>query len=325
MGAKGIGVAVAVAALGLPLVACGGTGNAASADNYPTRNIELIVNSSPGGILDAGARAIAPCLSDQLGRTVVVKNVEGASGTAGNKEILNAKPDGYTMGLGTGASIALNPVLEPNVGYTVDDFTFINSVHRTQMMFIGGESAPYADAQALIDAGKNNPGTINVGTPGPTSPKTLILNRMDAEAAVKLNAVPFTGQSGVITAVLGDNVPVGSVEADNSVKELVASGKAKPLLALSANEVPWSPDTPTLPEAGLEQIKIPDNEYPIYGPKELPENVVAKWTEAAQACVGSQEVIDKIGTDYMSPWIGPEATTEHFREVSEQYRTLAGV
>lgn len=140
---------------------------------------------------------------------------------------------------------------------------------------------------------------------------------------IDLKPVPLDGQSGVTTAMLGNNVDVAALEATDDIKGHIESGKFVPLAYISPGTVSWLKDVPTLEDLGYADAMLPNNEYPLYGPEGLPEDVVNTLEESMQGCVESPEVVEQIGEDYVTkPFQGAEETAGWLAESAQTYQDI---
>lgn len=296
-------------------------GNSAGNGDYPSETIELIVGTSAGGPTDTNARILASCMEKRVDETIVVKNVDGASGAMGNRELISAEPDGYTMSMTPATGLTLSPYLD-DLGFGAEDVTPVGRLFGTAMIFVTSSDS-YKNGKEFFAAAKENPGKITVGTPGPTSPKSVIMQALRDRHDIDLKPVPLDGQSGVSTAMLGKNVDVAALEATDDVKSYIESGKFVPLAYISPGEVSWLTDVPTLEDLGYPDAMLPNNEYPLYGPKGLPDDVVSTLESAMGTCVKDPEVVDKIGEDYVTtPFQGADETADWLTESAEIYQGI---
>lgn len=297
------------------------SGDDAGGGDYPNDTIELIVGTSAGGPTDTNARILASCMEKGLDETIVVKNVDGASGAMGNRELMSAKADGYTLSMTPATGLTLSPWLD-DLGFGPEDVTPVGRLFGTAMVFVTSKDSYKSGEEFFADA-KKNPGKITVGTPGPTSPKSVIMQALRDSHDIDLKPVPLEGQSGVTTAMLGNNVDVAALEATDDVKPYIESGKFVPLAYISPGEVSWLKDVPTLEDLGYPDAMLPNNEYPLYGPKGLPDDVVDTLESAMQDCVEDPEVVEKIGEDYVTkPFQGAGETATWLEESAETYKGI---
>lgn len=317
----GVGVAIATSLL---LASCIGESSGESTDDYPDDSIELIIPNAAGGPNDISARIVGECLSDQLDVSVVPKNIEGASQAIGTRELIGAQPDGYTIAISPHTGLTLTPLLD-DVGFGIDDVTPIASVFETAMVFVTSDDSKYRTGRELFAAAKKNPGTIAVGTPGPTSPKHVVLGALRDQYGVDLKAVPLEGQSGQVSAMLGGNVDVVGVEATNDIREQIDSGEFRPLAAIGTERVNWLPDTPTLAELGYPDASLPNNVYLAYGPPDLPDAVVDVLEPAVKTCMASDQVSEPMGELYVpDPFLGAEDTRAMLEDAAKTYDRVVG-
>lgn len=318
-----LGVSVVIA-VSLLLVSCLGQSSGESTGDYPGDTIELIIPNAAGGPNDISARIVGECLSGELDVSVVPKNVEGASQAIGTRELIGARPDGYTVAISPHTGLTLTPLLD-DVGFGIDDITPIASVFETAMVFVTSQDSEYRTGRQLFDAAEKHSGTIAVGTPGPTSPKHVVLGALRDEYGVDLKAVPLEGQSGQVSAMLGGNVDVIGVEATNDIREQIDSGKFRPLAAIGPERVNWLPETPTLAELGYGDASLPNNVYLAFGPPDLPDAVVDELESAIKTCMASDKVIEPMGELYVpDPFLGAEGTAAMLEDAAKTYDRVVG-
>lgn len=315
--------AVAMTALSATvLAACSSASGGTAEDDYPTESIELIIPNSAGGPNDTSARIVGECLSGELGQTVVPKNVEGASQAVGTRELIGANPDGYTIAISPHTGFTLTPLLD-DIGFGHEDIRPIAAVFETAMVFVTSADSPYQSGEALLAAAEQNPGQLNIGTPGPTSPKQLVIDALRSAYDLDLTAVPLDGQSGQVAAMLGGNVDAVAVEATNDIKEQIDAGTFIPLVAIGTDRINWLPDTPTLEELGYGDAALPNNVYFAFAPLETPEAVVDTLEQAIETCMASDDVIEPMGELYVpDPFLGAEDTAAMLNEAFDTYSSV---
>lgn len=295
--------------------------DAGAKGKYPSDTIEVVVGTAAGGPTDTNARVLVSCMEKDLDQTIVVKNVDGASGAVGNREVISAKPDGYTLNLTPATGLTLSPYLD-DLGFSYGDVKPVGRLFGTAMILVTGKGQ-YEDAKDLFAAAEGKPGKITVGVAGPTSPKGVVLSALSAKYDTEFKTVPLADQAGVVTAMLGRNVDVAAVEATDEVKAQVESGKFVPLTFISPGEVSWLEDLPTLEDLGYPDAMAPNNEYPLYGPKGLPDDIVGTLETSMKKCVEDKKVADTIGADYIStPFQGADETASWLADSATTYQSL---
>ncbi|HMN65779.1 MAG TPA: tripartite tricarboxylate transporter substrate-binding protein, partial [Burkholderiaceae bacterium] len=197
-----IGKIVAAAALSLAAAA-----NVAVAQPYPTKPIRLVVPYPPGGSADMLARNLATSMSQDLGQPVVVENRPGAGTALGTREVAAAPGDGYTLMIGTVTSHAMNPALNPKIGYDpVKDFTPIAPVATIAFALVAKNTLPVKSYGELIALSRAKPGTLTYASAGVGTSNHLAGELLQSMTGVKLNHVPYKGSAPALNDLLGGHV-----------------------------------------------------------------------------------------------------------------------
>jgi len=240
---------------------------------YPEKPIRLVVPFAPGGGTDILARIVADHLGRSLNVPVVVENKPGAGGTIGSDLVAKAKPDGYTLLMGTNATLALAPGLYRQLPYdSVKDFTPVASVANGPSILVVHPSIPVRDVAGLIAYLKTHPHELNYGSAGNGSMAhiaTTLMNRMAGTDSVH---VPFKGGSAATQELVAGRLQymiAGSVET----VPLMDAGKVRALAVTTSTRFAGLPNLPTISEAGLPGYEI-TNWFGVFGPAGLPADVV---------------------------------------------------
>ena len=174
---------------------------------YPEKPISIIVPYGPGGSTDANARIIEKYASKYLGTPVAIINKPGAGGAVGYTELASSKPDGYTIGY-TNLPNMVKLVLQGNVHFKLEDFEpVIGQVKENKLIAVPVKS-PYKTIEDLIKDAKANPDKLNGATSGPGSHNEMVLKAFCQKAGINMVLVPFKGDSGMKTALLGGHAQV---------------------------------------------------------------------------------------------------------------------
>jgi tripartite-type tricarboxylate transporter receptor subunit TctC len=221
----------------------------ASAQNYPTRPITMIVPFPAGGLTDVPARVAAAMLSEKIGQNVVVENKTGATGTIGAGLAARAAPDGYTL-FANSLADAQN-VHFVTVNYSpLDDFAQIGwIVDGPPIVAIVHAALPYKTLAEMIAASKADPKSVSFGTSGPASSPHMALALLNAAAKTEIVAVPYRGSGDAARAVAGGQVQ-GVFAFFSQAKPLVDDGKVRALAVAAPTRIPAWPDVPTFKELG---------------------------------------------------------------------------
>jgi len=240
---------------------------------YPERPIRMIVPWPAGGDTDAICRVMASSMEKALGKTIVVANISGASGTVGAREALKAAPDGYTI-------LAMHDFIHSTyytgvAEMTYKDFEPVALMTSTPSMLAAYGKAPWNTLKELLDDARKRPDQITVGaTMGSTS---HFFPAMVAKAAgVKWRYVSYDGTAPRMTALLGGHVLLGDTNLTQLDK--VKGGQMKLLAIATTQRLPEVPDVPTFRELGYDVIYAVSRG--IMAPKRTPEAALAKLEEA---------------------------------------------
>ena len=219
------------------------------AQTWPNKPIRLIAVFPPGGSVDQVARILAQPLSKQLGQSVVVENVGGASGSIGTNAVAKAAPDGYTFGVvfdthGTNASLI------PNIAYdTLKDLEHVTLIGTSPMALVASAKSPYSKmADVTVDA-RTIKG-ITIGSIGTGSLGHLAMIQAGQQAGWAWTHVPFRGGGPLMNDTIAGHVPlaIGTVFL---MLPHVKAGTVRPMAVTGAKRHSSLPDTPTLAEAGV--------------------------------------------------------------------------
>jgi tripartite-type tricarboxylate transporter receptor subunit TctC len=247
----------------------------AGAQTYPTKPIHILVPYAPGGITDIAARIVGAKLTEAWGQQVVVENKPGGNGfiamTAGAK----AAPDGYTLTMATVGDVAINPAMFKEMPYDVQrDFAPIAMVSDAPMVLAVHGAAPYKTVADVIAAAKAQPGRLSVGTPGNGSVNQIVLEWMALNTDTKFQHIPYKGGAPAAAALAGGDIPFG-VLASSSAAPHVKSGRVRALAVTMAKRSQFSPDWPTLQQAGVKEVDA-SNWTALFAPKGTPQPIIDK-------------------------------------------------
>lgn len=248
----------------------------ASAQQYPTRPINMIVSFPAGGSTDIGARVVAGIAEKIIGQPIVVVNRGGAGGQVGWTELARAKPDGYTIGFlnlpATNTTI-LDP--ERQAIFNEGSFTPIaNQVLDPGVIWVAANS-PYKTLKDLLDAAKAKPGTVRAATTGILSDDHLaILMVEEVNPGVNFRIVHLLGGAAQMKETLGGNIDV-SFDNVGGIVPQVKSGQVRALAVMDTERSKFLPDVPTTKELGMPTV-ISSSTRGIGGPKGMDPAVIKK-------------------------------------------------
>lgn len=297
---------------------------AASAQDYPTRPITMVMPYAPGGPGDAITRVFAASMQKTLGQTIVVDNTAGASGAIGTAKVARSKPDGYTL-LMIHVSHATNLVMFKNLSYhPVDDFEPIGSATTGPMLVLARNEFPAKDLNEFVAYVKANPSKISLAHAGVGSASHLCGLMLMSTLKVKLNEIPYKGTGPALNDLMGGQVDILCDQTSGTVPA-VKGGKIKAYAAAGLARVPSLPDVPAIAEAGVEGFDIAIS-FGLYAPKGTPKPVLNQLSSALQKAVLDPDLrkrLDSMGVAAVSPERArPEALRVHLKN---EIDTLGGL
>jgi tripartite-type tricarboxylate transporter receptor subunit TctC len=261
------------------------------------RSIRIQVPFAPGGGTDILTRIIAPRLSERLGQSVIVENRPGAGGAIAARYTAAAAPDGQTVMMGTISEIAINPNLNPKIGYDIwKDFALIGSVAYTPMTVVVHPSVPAQSVKDLIALAHSKPGSLNYGSAGTGSGAHMGAELFRYLTKADIAHVPYKGVGPAVADTVAGQVQMTFTTVP-SVVNFVRSGQLRSLGVASAQRAPQMPDVPTFIEAGVPEYLM-DYWYCLVAPAATPKDLQARLNAAVRDVMRNPEVaasLDKMG------------------------------
>ena len=246
-----------------------------AADNYPAKPIKMIVGYAPGGGVDTTARIFAKYAEEFLGQPVIITNVTGGGGSIGAREVLKAKPDGYTL-LWMHEAI-LSGYITGVAKFSWEEFAPLGKAVATCDAIVVKADSPWKTIDEFMTYLKNNPGKIKMPVEIGSMSQLELAAIDNAAGGRKIVAVSGGGGATRIPKLLGGFLDAASLNAP-SIPQYVKDGSLRPLAVCTPERSPFFPDLPTLMEKGY-NVNKPFNMY-VFGPKGLPSNVISKVNSA---------------------------------------------
>jgi tripartite-type tricarboxylate transporter receptor subunit TctC len=247
----------------------------APAQDWPQKNIRLIVPFGPGGGSDIIGRIIAQSLQERLGQPVVIENRPGAGGTLGNEAVARADKDGYTMGIMTAGQI-IAAVMAKSLRYdALKAFDPVAQVATAGLAIVTRPDFPASNVKELIEAAKANPGKLSFASPGFGATQHFTGELFRQTAGINILHVPFRTTPEALTALLGKQVDV-LFDTISAVLGQVQSGQLKALAVTGKDRFPAVPDVPAAIESGLLPGYDVTTWYGFFVPSGTPPAVVTK-------------------------------------------------
>lgn len=240
------------------------------AETYPSGPVKVIVPFAAGTSTDVISRKVAQVLSEGLHQSFVIMNRPGANGTIGAAEVARAKPDGYTLLIGSNTSIAAAPFLFKQIPYKpLEDFLPVARIGAVPFVLVVNENSQIKTIQDLIDYAHKNPGKLNWGYANAAN--QVAATALTYTAKMDTVAVPYTGVPQLVSHMLGGYLDFSIIDMTNAAPQ-IASGKLRALAVTSGESLSQLPDVPPLNKIvqGYELLGW----YGVYVPADTPKSII---------------------------------------------------
>lgn len=273
------------------LVVCWAVGtfsSSGSADEFPKRQVTIVVPFAPGASVDIVARTLATKIASRWGQPVIVDNRPGASTTLASKYVAEAKPDGHTLFFTTSDTFTIIPSLTNYRSFKpTADLAPVNLLANLVNGIISNPSLPVATLAELIAYAKANPGELRYSSPGAGSNIHLAMEMFKAQAKIEIQHVPYRGLAPATTAVLSNEVQLSM--AGYSARQLVESGKIKMIAIAGPERFPAFPNIPTTAELGYQKADS-STLLTLAAPIKTPRDILAKINEDVGSILNDPDV-----------------------------------
>jgi tripartite-type tricarboxylate transporter receptor subunit TctC len=271
----------------------------ATAQNYPTHPVRIVIPLSPGGTTDVPGRIIAQKLSETMGQQFFVENRAGAGGTIGTDYVAKSKPDGYTLLLSASPFVIAPHVYKKMPYDALKDFVPVIKIASGPYVLVVHPSLGVDSVKALIALAKKNPGKIDFASSGNGGAQHLVTELFMYMAGIKLNHVPYKGSGPAQQDLMSGIIKVSFVGTPIAIPHM-KSGRLKALGVSTAKRWPEMPDVPTIAEAG-----VPGFEAVVWigmlAPAGTPKDIVSKLNGEITKLVRTDEVKKLIAPTGMDP------------------------
>lgn len=277
---------------------------------FPSRPIRLICPWPPGGASDVAMRAIAESASKALGGTVVIDNKPGAGGMLGPIELVNAKPDGYTLSQLT-IVVARLPHIQKAAFDPLRDFTYIVGLTGYTFGLVVRADSAIRSLQDLVDYAKARPSQFTYGSPGVGTTLHLVVEDFASKAGIRLVHVPYKGNSDGMQALMGGHIMAYSDSTGWAPQ--VDAGTCRLLVTFGSKRTRRWPTVPTLNELGYDIVT--DSPYGIGGPKGMDPLITTRLHDAFKRTLDDPAVLSTFERlDQPVVYMGTDEYTQFMRE-----------
>lgn len=249
-------------------------------NNYPNKPINFIVPYGAGGSADSRSRQLAQKMSITLKQPIVIDNKPGAGGNIGTEAIVRAAPDGYTIGMGNFAPMAVNKTLFGNLRYDPEvDLTPIILIEKGPLVLVVNPNSPYKTVQDIVAAAKAKPGVLTFSSGGIGGSHQLSAELFELNAGIQMIHVPYKSGSAALTDLMAGNVDLMFDQMYSAVPSIKAD-KIRPLAITSKKRSPLLPNVPSFAELGYPKVEVL-NWQGLIAPKGTPKAIIDKLNAAA--------------------------------------------
>lgn len=271
---------------------------------FPEKPITMLIGFRPGGAVDTTGRLIASSLEKILGQPVVAVTKAGGGGTVMAATLINADPDGYTIGMGASAAYTLAPQINKKISYKIDDFDHLATLTQPQDALVVRKDSPWNSLEDMIKDAKANNKTLSIASQ--VAVVNMLAMTIMKKDGVRFRIVPVKGGSRGIQQVLGGHVDL--TWSGSGWHKQVAAGTMKALVTISEKRLPDYPNLPTMIEKGYNYTFT--DTFMLSAPKGLPRAVHDKLAAAIEKSLTpqlSKQLLGKmkLATNYR----GSKATT----------------
>lgn len=313
-----IAFGTAAASLLLASTACGGNvASGGSSEDFPSGPVTVTVGQAAGGSSDLVARSVAEGLSQDLGVAVPVVNKPGANGALATQEVAGKDADGYNLVLLNASLVTITPLaVSEDEAVSMEDLDVLMGLSQDDYVLVASPQAGVNTLDDIVSSSED----FTYGTAGVGTASQLAQNVLFKQAGITGTDIPFDSGAPALTAVLGDQVQLATVQLGEA-KPQIDAGKVVPIVVFSSERNKFLPDVPTAAEAGYD---VPVAQYrAIAAPKGLPEDVKARLVEGLEAAVEEEQYKDFNEQSLLTPKVisGEEVVAE-WTELKDTYKSL---
>ncbi|MFN5106043.1 MAG: Bug family tripartite tricarboxylate transporter substrate binding protein [Bradyrhizobium sp.] len=272
---------------------------AASAQEFPTKPIRLIVPFPPGGPNDIIARVIGQKISELVKQPIIVDNRAGQGGVLGTDAVAKAAPDGYTVAIASAGALAISPSMEKVAYDTLKDLAPVTLVATVPEMLVVATDVPAKNMSELVALAKAQPGKLNFASSGPGSLPHLACELFKLTAKIDIVHVPYRGAAPAVNDLLGRQVQMTFLDLPVILPQIKA-GTLRPIAL----------DVPTTTEAGMPDLII-ENWYGMVAPAGTPPAIITRLNMIATEAMADPAVKAKLAEQGLTL---AGDTPEHFRD-----------
>jgi tripartite-type tricarboxylate transporter receptor subunit TctC len=283
----------------------------AAAQAWPDHPIRMIVPFPPGGGTDVISRQLGERIAANTTWTLVIENRAGAGGNIGLDAVAKALPDGYTIGMGQAANLAINPSLYPKMPYDpLRDLAPVSLVATQPLVVVVSANSSIRSIADMIAAGRAKPNAISIAHPGNGTVGHLASEMLARRTGIKFLIVPYKGVATAVTDIMG-----GQVDAlfgnPLAVMSLIHAGNLRAIAVTSTQRMKALPEVPTIAESGVSDFDAV-NWSGLVAPAKTPDEIIARLNAETAEALHSPQMIERLALDGSEPLASTPARFSEF-------------
>jgi len=263
-----------------------------AAEDFPARQIRLIVPFPAGGPSDIIARVVGQRMAEIIKQPVIIDNRGGQGGVLGTEVLAKSAPDGYTIALASAGALAISPTMEKVAYDPLKDLQAVTLVAKVPEMLVVATDVPAKNMAELIALAKAKPGKLNFASSGPGSLPHLAGELLKLAAKIDIVHVPYRGAAPAVNDLLGQQVQMVFLDLPILLPQ-IRSGGLRAIALAAPQRAPTAMDVPTTTEVGLPDVQA-ENWYGMVAPAGTPPAIVARLNQIATEAMRDPAVKEKL-------------------------------
>lgn len=288
--------------------------------DYPSRPVTLVVPYTAGSTSDISARALAQKISGPLGQSVIIENRPGANGQIGMQAVARAKPDGYTLVVGSVSSTVVPAVIQKTVPFDLQkDFAPVSVIASTTLVLVAARDAPFNSLPEFIAAARKAPNAMSYANSAGLY--RIAMEALNLQAGIAVTGVPYKGPADATNDLIGGRLSVAP-DSLGSATALILAGRTKPLAVLSSKRTAALPQVPTMLELGYKDFEF-NGWIGILAPAGTPPAILQRLNDEIARAMTSDDVQQQFRNVALDPVsMGPKEYAQILAQESAKYQRI---
>ena len=290
--------------------------------NWPDRTIKVVVPYTPGGGTDAVTRHLLDKISVETKWSMIVDNKPGGGGNVGLDLVAKSKADGYTLGMGQTANLAINPALLPKMPFNpTKDLVPVALVAELPTLLVVRNDSPFKNLNDMVKAAKSNPGSLRQALAGNGTVGHLAGEMLAIKAGYSVLNVPYKGAAPAITDLLGGQTDF-MFATPQAVLGMIKGGKMRALAVTSSRRISILPEVPTVAESGFKGFEAVDWKL-LVAPAGTPAHVIRQINHAVEKALSQPSLQEQLNAEGSTPLGGSvQKAADYLRSEQAEWAAL---